>query len=82
VTALRSLEGLRDLVRLAGTYLAVRARRPEVPARQVLAYLRSDGSDTLDEFLCPGHEWSSGYDEGTDREVRCYCLNCGKDGDG
>lgn len=27
------------------------------------------------------HQWSSGHDEDTGRQIRIYCLKCGADGD-
>ena len=57
-------------------------------AERCAEFAVGDGyGDTLEEFLCPGHEWSysgtsyGGDDESYRGEGRCRCALCGKDGD-
>ena len=62
----------------AQQYFALRSERPEVPAWRALAYVSGDYPDAQNIDQVMGrHEWAtSGEDD------RCYCLNCGADGDG
>ena len=69
-------------------YAELRQENPLVPAVKLFAYANGAGhGQTLQEFLCPGHEWVyTGTQYGSDDESyhgegRCYCLNCGADGD-
>jgi hypothetical protein len=67
-------------------YFRMRADNPEVPAKDLFAYVNSDASEPLDQFLCR-HEWKytgtayGGEDESYGGEGRCYCVYCGADGD-
>jgi hypothetical protein len=77
----------RSLIEIAPSYLAMRAKYPSVPAVKIHAYLHSDTGESFEEFCCPGHEWAftgtayGGDDERWCGEGRCYCINCGADGD-
>ena len=69
-------------------YFQLREQHPTTPAKTLWAYLtQSDGSQSLKEFSCPGHEWAytgsayGGDDESYSGEGRCYCVHCGADGD-
>ena len=71
----------------AAEFYALRDANPTVPARQLWHYVISDRDQSLQEFLCPGHEWAytgtayGGEDERWSGEGRCYCVHCGADGD-
>jgi len=68
---------LAEKMETAGHYFRLRAENPTAPALRLFNYLKDAGNgDTLQEYLCTGHEWA--YSD-TDR---CYCVYCGKDGDG
>lgn len=56
-------------------YAKTRAANPLVPARKILAWLKDEGGEPLEQFLC-AHDWV--ISEETDR---CYCCLCGADGD-
>lgn len=84
-------QALQDFLDLARCYQDVRARRPDVPAVEALSAVRAmmDGdAANLDEALCPGHNFAytgtqyGGDDERWGGEGRCFCIYCGKDGDG
>lgn len=72
-------------LQMADWYMEMRRRHPLVPANQIKEYLdNGDQYQSFAEFMCPGHEWSSGFQEdfdGYDREVAVHCLNCGCSGD-
>lgn len=78
---MRTFDGTMDFANLANMYIGLRRKHPLVPAHRVKEYLDSPGDDTFREFLCPGHEWSPGNDEDTDREVAVHCVRCGRSGD-
>ncbi len=80
MTPLRSITALTEFAALAASYATLRAEHPRIPARTIHAYLRSDDGCSFAEFTCPGHEWSSGYDD-SDHEVASYCYHCGACGD-
>lgn len=71
----------------AAAFARLREQHPEIPAAKAWGYVNSDGSESLEEFLCPGHEWAytgtayGGDDERWHGEGRAYCIHCGKDGD-
>lgn len=85
--SLPSISRFNALAEILPSYLAMRAQHPAVPAGRIHAYLRSDGGESFAEFMCPGHEWVftgtqyGGDDESYSGEGRCYCANCGADGD-
>lgn len=78
---------LESLATLAPSYRRLRGEHPAARAKDVVAYLKSDGCDTFEEFTCPGHRWIytgssyGGDDESYHGEGRAYCQFCGKDGD-
>lgn len=85
------MKTFNDLQRFAQTaqdYRRLRAEHPRVAAGKVLAFLKDDDSMAcnLDQYLCH-HKWSyTGSAYGGDEasyhgEGRCYCVNCGMDGD-
>ena len=81
----RTISELQDFAARASLYQQARREYAEVPARKVLNAVREmeGGCVSLKEAICywtTGHHWSSGYDD-NDREVMCYCLNCGACGD-
>lgn len=76
----RSFAALQYFRNLASLYLALRAARPEIPARSVHAWLTCDDpglAQNIDQFLCR-HEWPRDLQE----RDRCLCVHCGLDGDG
>lgn len=60
-------------------YLRLRQTHPHRPARQVFAYLKYDGPETLEQFFCK-HEFV--YADDDEVHGRSYCCYCGLDGDG
>jgi hypothetical protein len=87
---LRSFEDLQSFARLARQYRSLREVKPQVPARYIVGFLRSDEALTLEQYLCSvttGHRWAytgtayGGDDERYHGEGRCYCSHCGADGD-
>lgn len=59
-------------------YVEVRAQRPDLRAKDIWAWVNCDDPGTaqsIDQFIC-SHDWA--INEESDR---CYCLNCGADGD-
>lgn len=79
----------------AQTYFRVRGaameRGEHIPSSVAFAWARGDGEGlSLKEFICErthGHRWAytgtayGGDDERYMGEGRCYCANCGADGD-
>jgi len=64
-------------------YARLRAENPAARAADVWAFVTSDfdgSAMNLRQFLCR-HNWSSGYDDDTEREVAVYCVYCGANGD-
>lgn len=63
-------------------YLVLRAERPDIPAREVWAFVNCDDAAVrnIDQFLCR-HQWSDGEDYDSGREVAIYCNLCGACGD-
>ena len=89
-SAPRTFAELAEFAATAGEYRRLRLKHPEVPARLVHMYTRDAGSRRFEEFVCEvtrGHTWSytgsayGGDDESYHGEGRCYCSNCGADGD-
>lgn len=84
--ALSSFAALAALAEIAPAYQRLRAQHPQIPARQVHEYLRCGAGESIEQYLC-GHRWAytgtayGGDDESYHGEGRCYCLNCGMDGD-
>lgn len=78
---------LQERATRALEYANLRALHPSVPAIKLWHYVRDGEGEPLREFLCPGHRWAytgSAYGGDDDRwhgEGRCYCVNCGADGD-
>jgi hypothetical protein len=75
-------EGIRE------RYRELRQERPDVKPATIIAYLtENEEAMPFKEFVCPGHEWAytgtayGGDDESYMGEGRCYCVNCGADGD-
>lgn len=61
----------------AHEYLQLRKSRPDVPALIAWDYINGNCPDAqnVDQAMCR-HDWAiNGEDD------RCYCLNCGADGD-
>ena len=84
------MSGLQHTLALAEVipaYVKLRAEHPRIPARKILAYIKDGGGESFAEFTCPGHQWAytgsayGGDDESYFGEGRCYCQNCGADGD-
>lgn len=79
---------LAERAHRAAQYFDLRISNPTAPAIKLFHYAcgASDG-DSLQEFLCPGHEFAytgteyGGDDESYHGEGRAYCVHCGKDGD-
>ena len=55
---MNSFAALQSLAEIAPSYLDLRRKHPEVPARQVHAYLRFGEGERFEHFICPGHEWA------------------------
>lgn len=81
---------LASLYQAKADYFALRAERPNLSARLAWAFVNSDGSEPLPEFVCNrtrGHKWAftgsayGGDDERFHGEGRSYCIHCGADGD-
>ena len=79
---------LADRAQRAARYFHLRSNNPDAPAIKIFHWVRGDcDGDSLQEFLCPGHEWAytgtqyGGDDESYHGEGRAYCVHCGKDGD-
>lgn len=88
--AIQGFAELQALAEIAPGYLQMRREHPLIPARKIHEYLRSgvENGESFEVFMCPGHQWiytGSAYGGDDDRwcgEGRCYCRNCGADGDG
>lgn len=75
----------------AQVYFNLRSAHPLVPALTIWRYIKQGETDrSFEEFLCritTGHKWTytgtayGGDDERWHGEGRCYCSNCGADGD-
>lgn len=72
---MRTLSQAAEFGALASQYAALRAGM-QYRAKDVVAFLRDpDVCQNVEQFVCR-HDWA--INEESDR---CYCLNCGKDGD-
>lgn len=71
-----SLSILAHKAETAARYFQLRADRPDVPARFAFGYVTDAYPDAqnIDQAMCR-HHWAH------DDMDRCYCLNCGADGD-
>jgi hypothetical protein len=77
--------------RVADQYQQLRREHPVMPVLTIKRFIDCDGNGlTLEQFQCEterGHRWSytgsayGGDDESFHGEGRCYCSNCGADGD-
>lgn len=71
------IAALEDRADRARRYQQMRREMPTEPARRIFGYITDDEAcGTYRQWSCR-HEWSSGHDPDTDREVGIYCLNCG-----
>lgn len=64
----------RDYAAMA-QYVELRRQQPGARAVDVWNYVRGDQVVTFDQFICE-HDWTISLESD-----RCYCLNCGMDGD-
>jgi hypothetical protein len=73
------------------SYKGLREMYPKLRASQVYGYLRDDEARSIEEYICRterGHDFIytgsnyGGFDDSYSGEGRCYCANCGADGDG
>jgi len=82
-----SLQHLRDRHENAISYINLREANPTIPALTLWRFVREGDGQSLAEYTCPGHEWAytgsayGGDDASFHGEGRCYCRNCGADGD-
>lgn len=63
---------------VAARYQALRQEFPRIRAQTIHAYIKDDQGLDLQQFRC-GTEW--GHDWAYSDMDRCYCMNCGADGD-
>jgi hypothetical protein len=75
------------LAELIPSYVDLRTSHPLIPAHRIVEYIKHGEGESFDQFCCPGHQWVytgtayGGDDERWHGEGRCYCSNCGADGD-
>lgn len=81
------LDAMKERAERMVAYATLRADHPEVPAAKILGYLKGGDGQSFAEFTCTGHKWAytgtayGGDDSSYLGEGRCYCVNCGADGD-
>lgn len=77
---------MRDYL-AAHNYQQMRREHPERGAADVWRFVHHEEGMTFEQFTCPGHEWTytgtayGGDDDSYMGEGRCFCANCGMDGD-
>lgn len=67
---------MRDYL-AAHNYQQIRRERPNIPAMVVWNYVNGEypEAQNVDQAMCR-HEWAINGESD-----RCYCMNCGMDGD-
>lgn len=87
----KTIAGVQWLAEHWDRYQDLRRAHPAVPARLIVGYmLRGYDYPSFEAFVCEcttGHKFVctgtayGGDDESYHGEGRCYCANCGADGD-
>lgn len=74
----RSFEDLQRFAVIAREYREIRSAHPLIPARKVYAFASDDdrgAAHNIKQYICR-HDWVI-----SDETDRCYCSDCGMDGD-